>query len=118
MPLHAADPAYLSFQEQVLPIAVERGMAIQAMKVFGNAFLLRVLSVEECLRYSLSLPVHVATLGCSSAGQLDDDIRVAQNFKPYTPEEMQEVAKLAVTAGPGGLKGPALEYWKVGGVWK
>jgi uncharacterized protein len=118
MPLHAADPAYMSFQEQVLPVAVERGMAIQAMKVFGNAFLLRVLSVEECLRYSLSLPIHVANLGCSSPGQLDDDIRIAQNFKPYSPQEMQEVAKLAVTAGPGGLQGAALEYWKVGGVWK
>jgi hypothetical protein len=28
------------------------------------------------------------------------------------------VAKLAITAGPGGLKGPALEYWKIGGEWK
>lgn len=118
MPIHAADHAYMSFTEKVLPLAVERGIGIQAIKVFANAFLLRVLSVEECLRYALSLPISCATLGCHTQGQLDDDVRIAQNFKPYTPEEMKEVANLAVTAGPGGLTGPALEYWKVGGVWK
>ena len=125
MPLHAADPAYLSFQNITLPLAVERGIGIQAMKVFGNAFLLRVLSVDECLRYALSLPISCATLGCSSPGQLDDNVRIAQNFKPYTPQEMQDLAKVAATAGPGGLTGPALEYWKDGGgvtfkdgVWK
>ena len=118
MPLHAADPAYLSFQNITLPLAVERGMGIQAIKVFANAFLLRVLNAEECLRYALSLPIHCAAVGCSTTGQLDDDVRIAQNFKPYTPQEMENVAKLAITAGPGGLKGPALEYWKIGGEWK
>ncbi len=118
MPLHAADPAYLSFQKITLPLAAERGIGIQAMKVFANAFLLRVLNAEECLRYALSLPIHCATVGCSTIGQLDDDVRIAQNFTPYTPQEMEDLAKLAVTAGPGGLKGPALEYWKIGGEWK
>ena len=118
MPLHAADPAYLSFQKIALPLAVERGIGIQAMKVFANAFLLRVLNAEECLKYALSLPIHCAPVGCSSLGQLDDDVRIAQNFKPYTPQEMEDLSELAVTAGPGGLKGPALEYWKIGGDWK
>ena len=118
MPLHAADHAYESFEATALPAAQERGIGIQAMKVFGNAFLLRVLNAEECLRYALSLPIHCATVGCSTMGQWDDDLRIAQNFKPYTPDEMAEVRKRAVTAGPGGLKGPALEYWKKGGVWQ
>jgi hypothetical protein len=25
---------------------------------------------------------------------------------------LDELRKIAVTAGPGGVKGPALEYWK------
>lgn len=118
MPLHAADPAYLSFEKITLPAAVERGIGVQAMKVFGNAFLMRVLNAEECLKYALSLPVHCAATGCSTMGQLDDNVRFVQDFKPYTPEQMDEVRNRAVTAGPGGLQGPALEYWKVGGVWK
>jgi predicted aldo/keto reductase-like oxidoreductase len=112
MPLHAADPAYLSFEREVLPAAVEHGIGIQAMKVFGNAFLLRVMNAEECLQYALSLPIHCATLGASTSGQLDDDVRFAQRFKPLATEQMDGLRKIAVTAGPGGLKGPALEYWK------
>lgn len=112
MPLHAADPAYLSFEKTALPAAVERGIGIQAMKVFGNAFLLRVMNAEECLRYVLSLPIHCATVGCSTAGQLDDDVRFAQRFKPLNTEEMDALRHVAVTAGPGGVKGTALEYWK------
>ena len=118
MPLHAADPAYLSFEKTTLPAAVDRGIGIQAMKVFANAFLLRVLNAEECLRYALSLPIHCATVGCSTQGQLDDDVRIAQNFQPYSGEEMAALRNRAITAGPGGLQGPALEYWKIGGVWK
>ena len=112
MPLHAADPAYLSFEKEVLPAAVQRGIGIQAIKVFGNAFLLRVMNAEECVKYALSLPIHCAALGASTTGQLDDDVRFAQRFKPLTAEEMEGLRKIAVTAGPGGVKGPALEYWK------
>ncbi len=112
MPLHVADPAYLSFEKEVLPAAVRRGIGIQAIKVFGNAFLLRVMNPEECVKYVWSLPVHCAPLGASTTGQLDDDVRFAQRFKPLIPSEMDELRKTAITAGPGGLKGPALEYWK------
>jgi aryl-alcohol dehydrogenase-like predicted oxidoreductase len=112
MPLHAADPAYLSFEKEALPAAVERGIGIQAIKVFANAFLLRVMNAEECLRYALSLPIDCAALGASTVGQLDDDVRFAQRFKPLDAAEMDELRKVAITAGPGGLKGPALEYWK------
>src|SRR5205814_3382006 len=52
MPLHAADPAYLSFEQSVLPLAVERGIAIQAIKIFCKGFLLRALSPADCLRYT------------------------------------------------------------------
>jgi len=118
MPLHAADPAYLSFEKITLLEAKERGIGIQAIKVFANAFLLRVLNAEECLKYALSLPISCAAVGCSTTGQLDDDVRTAQNFKPYSADEMAELRHRAVTAGPGGLQGPAVEYWKIGGVWK
>ena len=63
MPLHAADTAYLSFEKGALPAAVERGIGILGMKIFGNAFLLRAFSVRDCLTYTLSLPVHAVTLG-------------------------------------------------------
>lgn len=107
MPLNAADPGYLSFEKQVLPIAVERGMGIQGMKSTANAKLLQRLSVGDCLRYTLSLPIHCLAIGCTTIGQLEDDVRIAKSFAPLTAAQMDDLRKRADS-----LKGPALEDWK------
>jgi aryl-alcohol dehydrogenase-like predicted oxidoreductase len=107
MPLHAADPAYLSFEKLVLPEALRCGIAIQGMKNFANAKLLQAFSVSECLRYVLSLPTSCTVVGCTTVGQLEDDVRVAQQFKPLSNDEMAALRRRAE-----GLKGPALEDWK------
>ena len=112
MPLHAADHAYLSFEKTALPVAVEGGLGIQAMKVFGKAFLLRSLSPTECLRYVLSQPsVHVAVCGAGTLGQMEDNIRAVQNLKKMTAEESAGVRARAIV-GSGVYTGPTLEYWK------
>jgi len=107
MPLHAADPSYLSFESQVLPVAVERGLAIQGMKNFGNAKLLQSLSVRDCLSYVLSLRIHATAVGCATRGQLEDDVRVAQQFKPVEAAAMSKLRERAKE-----IAGPALEDWK------
>jgi aryl-alcohol dehydrogenase-like predicted oxidoreductase len=112
MPVHAADHAYLSFEETALPLAKELGIGVQAIKVFGKANLLRSLNPTECLRYALSQPgVHVAICGAGTQGQMEDNIRAMRNFKRMTPEEIADVRKRAIT-GAGVYAGPALEYWK------
>jgi uncharacterized protein len=107
MPLNVADPAYLSFEKLVLPVAVRRGMGIQGMKNFANAKLLQFFSAQDCLSYVLSLPIHCTAVGCTTIGQLEDDVRFAQQFKPLSPQEMEALRKRAE-----GIKGPSLEYWK------
>ena len=107
MPLHAADPSYLSFEKIVLPEAVKRGMGIQGMKNFGNAKLLSMLSARECLSYVLSLPIHCTAIGCTTIGQLEDDVRIAQQFKPYSETQMAALRDRASK-----IKGPNLEDWK------
>ncbi len=112
LPVHAADHAYLSFEKIALPVAMERAVGVQAIKIFGKAFLLRSLSPTECLRYALSQPgVHVAICGAGTAGQMEDNIRTVRNFKKLAPEEMADVRRRAI-AGSGVLVGPPLEYWK------
>jgi predicted aldo/keto reductase-like oxidoreductase len=112
MPVHAADHAYLSFEETALPVAKEFGIGVQAIKVFGKANLLRSLSPTECLRYALSQAgVHVAICGAGTQGQMEDNIRTVRNFQPMTVEEMADVRKRAIT-GAGVYTGPVLEYWK------
>src|ERR1700733_718757 len=107
MPLNAADPPYLSFEKMVLPVAVQRGMGIQAMKSTANAGLLSGLHLKECLGYALSLPIHCVALGCTTVGQIEDDVRVAQQFQPMAAEQMAALRKRASS-----LAGPRLENWK------
>jgi aryl-alcohol dehydrogenase-like predicted oxidoreductase len=112
MPLHATETAYLSFEKEALPVAQQKGLGILGMKIFGNAFLLRTFSVSDCLRYTLSLPVTAVTLGFTTPGQLEDDVRVAQGFKPLSPEETERMRSRAAANRFDVAKGPALEYWK------
>ena len=111
MPVHAADHAYLSFEQTALPVAVEKGVGIQAIKVFCKAFLLRALSPSECLTYTLSMPVHVAVCGAGTQGQMEDNIRTAQSFKPLIAADLADVRHRAVI-GQGVYTGPGMEYWK------
>jgi predicted aldo/keto reductase-like oxidoreductase len=107
MPLNIADPGYLSFEKLTLPVAAQRQMAIQGMKSFGNAKLLQAFGARECLSYVLSLPVNCVALGCTTIGQLEDDVRIAQQFKPLVAEEMDALRRRAEE-----IKGPSLEDWK------
>jgi len=107
MPLNIADPGYLSFEKLTLPVAAERKMAIQGMKSFANAKLLQEFGARDCLSYALSLQVHCVAVGCTTIGQLEDDVRIAQEFKPFTAEEMDALRKRAEE-----IKGPGLEDWK------
>jgi len=107
MPLNIADPGYLSFEKLTLPSAVAQGLGIQVMKSLAVAKLLGSFSLRDCLGYVLSLPVHCLALGCTTVGQLEDDVRAAQQFRPFTEEHMNALRKRADR-----LKGPGLENWK------
>ncbi|HVP47593.1 MAG TPA: aldo/keto reductase [Bryobacteraceae bacterium] len=107
MPLNPADPSYLSFEKMVLPVAVERGLGIQGMKSTGNAGLLGEIHLKDCLSYVLSLPIHCLALGCTTIGQIEDDVRIAQQFRPLTQEQMAKLREEAKS-----LAGPRLENWK------
>lgn len=107
MPLNPADPSYLSFEKNVLPVAVERGIGIQAMKSTANSKLLHSITVKDCLTYVLSLPIHCLALGCTTIGQIEDDVRIAQQFKPMNQQQLAEIRQKAEK-----FKGPLLEDWK------
>ena len=108
IPLNPADPSYESFEKNVLPVAVERGMGIQGMKSTANSKLLHAIPLKDCLTYVLSLPIHCLALGCSTLGQIEDDVRIAQQFKPLGEEQLAQLREKAAK-----FKGPELEDWKI-----
>ena len=107
MPLHIADSGYLSFERGALREANKLELGVQAMKTTANAKLLQSFSIGECLRYALSLRVHTAALGCTTIGQLEDDVRIAKAFTPLNDTVMAAMRQRADR-----IKGPDLEDWK------
>ncbi len=108
MPLNRAGPSYLSFERMVLPVAVERGMDIQGMKSTANSKLLHTIPLKDCLSYVLSLPIHCLALGCTTIGQIEDDVRIAKRFQPLSADRLARIRAAAAQ-----FKGPQLEDWKV-----
>ena len=86
IPLNPADPEYLSFEKIALPAVVERGLGVQVMKSLGNGKLLTSLTARDCIHYALSLPTHCITLGFTSLGQVEDDVRFAKEYEPLSTE--------------------------------
>ncbi len=87
--LGMADRLVTSPETFVLPKAQERNVGVIAMKVFGHGtFASRNLS----LRYSLGLPgVSVAIVGMDNPDQIDENVELAADFSPLTPDEEQQL---------------------------
>ncbi len=108
MPLNAFDATFRSFEKEVLPEVNRRGMAAFGMKSLcggGDAILNMPISVEEALRYAMSLPVATTISGIDSLNVLHQNLAIARGFKPYTPQEMDAIrTKCAPTAADGHLE--------------
>ncbi len=81
----ALDHFILSFAEEFLPVANDRGMATIGMKVLGLGSLTH--EVERSLRYSFGLPVSTVIVGMESMAQLEQNLAIAESFEPLSDEE-------------------------------
>ena len=92
LPLNVFDGTYRSFEHEVLPVLTQRGIAPLAMKTLsGNGEPIRhgLVSVEEALRYVLSLSVASVVSGIDSPQVLRQNLEVVRRFTPMTAAEMQ-----------------------------
>jgi aryl-alcohol dehydrogenase-like predicted oxidoreductase len=100
MALNAADIHYKSFITNTLPQAVDRNMGIIAMKVPARGRLFAeggVTTMEQALRYVLTLPFSTAIIGCSSVEDVENNVELARNFTPYSQDEMRHLENLTAT---------------------
>jgi predicted aldo/keto reductase-like oxidoreductase len=91
MPLNALDATFRSFEQQVLPAAKKRGVAVLGMKSLGGSGEMAVngaVTPEEGLRYAMSLPVATTISGMDSLAVLEQNLKVALGFQPLGPEKM------------------------------
>jgi uncharacterized protein len=104
-PLNVMDASYRSFQKQVLPAMLEKGIGVIGMKSLGgNAQIITKAGVpiEQALGYVLSLPISTLVSGIDSEKVLDQNLKIVREFKPMTEDERQAIeAKYRPVAGDG-----------------
>jgi aryl-alcohol dehydrogenase-like predicted oxidoreductase len=92
MPLNPFDGQFRSFEKLVLPELNRRGIAALGMKPMqghGDAIQHGALTAEESLRYAMSLPVATTITGMEKSEILEQNLQVAQNFRPMSAAAMQ-----------------------------
>src|SRR5208337_529483 len=120
MAMNAADPHHYSFNEELLPLAVEKQMGIIGMKVPARGRLLSswtppsieaqkhswegmaiqtdkpgTLTMREAMYYTLSRPVSTVIIGCDTVAQLEENVDLARNFTPLTDKQQTELVARA-----------------------
>jgi uncharacterized protein len=92
MPLNPLDPGFRSFENNVLPVATKRGIAVLGMKSMGGSGELiskGAFTPTEALSYAMSLPVATTISGIESMEVLDQNLAILRDFKPLSADQMQ-----------------------------
>jgi len=120
MAMNAADPHHYSFNEELLPLAVEKQMGIIGMKIPGRGRILSTwtpppieqqkhswegmtiqtsspgtLSMREAMYYTLSRPVSTVIIGCDTIAQLEENVQLARDFTPLNEKQTTELVARA-----------------------
>jgi uncharacterized protein len=105
MPLSCFDGTFRSFEKEVLPKVIGRGMAPIGMKSLGGAgdpIVRGVVTAEEAIRYVLSLPIASLVSGIESIDILRQNLSIVRGFEPMSPAEMQALrTRVAPLAADG-----------------
>lgn len=94
MPLNCFDATFRSFETQVLPEAVRRGIAALGMKSLGGSGEMVAhggVRVDEALKYAMSLAVATTISGMNSVAVLRQNLAIAHGFQPYDARQMAAI---------------------------
>jgi uncharacterized protein len=92
MPINPFDPSFRSFERNVLPMAVQKGMAvfsIKSMSGSGESIVRGALTPTEALSYAMSVPgVSTTVSGMNSMEVLEQSLEILRYFKPLGANQM------------------------------
>jgi aryl-alcohol dehydrogenase-like predicted oxidoreductase len=98
MPLNPFDANFHSFEQKVLPVLNQKGIAPIGMKPIGGhgePVQKGVFTARELLSYAMSLPVATTISGVSELSILEQNLKIAQGFTPLGEREMQALRERA-----------------------
>ena len=105
LPLNCFDAGFRSFERQVLPELLVRGIAPLGMKPIcgeGEPAKRRAVKATDALRYAMSLPVATTITGIDSMKVLRQDLGLARGFEPLSPAEMDALRRQTAEVGADG----------------
>jgi predicted aldo/keto reductase-like oxidoreductase len=91
MALNAADKHHNSFIEKLLPTAVEKEMGVIGMKIPARDRIFDhggIITMKEAMSYTMSLPISTIIVGIDKIAELEENIKIAQEFESLTADEM------------------------------
>lgn len=92
MPINPMDPSFRSFEKNVLPVAVQKKMAVFGMKSMGGSgeFIVQgALTPTEALSYAMSVPgVSTTISGMDSMQVLNQNLEILRSYKPLDEKQM------------------------------
>ena len=94
LPLNAFDASFRSFEQRVLPELQRQRIAPIGMKSLGGSGEMikkKAISIEDALRYAMSLPVTTTVSGIDSMKVLQQNLKIASTFKPLTKDQMERI---------------------------
>ncbi len=108
MPINVMDAHYRSFQKEVVPVCLQKGVGVIGMKSLGGGSprgripTAAGVSAQDCIRYALSLPIVSLVVGINSMEDLKQDIEIARGFKPMPDNEKATLlSRVREEAGDG-----------------
>jgi len=96
-PLNAGDIHYSSFKDLLLPEAVKLQLGIIVMKVTAVGRIFKdhgIQDMKQAFGYTLSHPVCTAIIGISTLEELEENARLAEEFKSYSETEIKGLENL------------------------
>ena len=98
-PMGPVNRVWNDFSQATLPAARARGMGVIGMKAMAYG---KVPAEDRSLylRYTLGLPIDVAIPGMDTVEQVEENVRIAEDFVPLSAAEEEEVLRRALALIP------------------
>ncbi|MGB8321865.1 MAG: aldo/keto reductase [Candidatus Acidiferrum sp.] len=104
MPVNVMDAHFRSFSKEVIPVALQKNIAVLAMKSMADKHILESKTVTpiECLHYSLSTPASVVITGIDSMSILDQAFQAAKTSKDVSKSDIAAILQKTATVAADG----------------
>ena len=105
MPINALDAHWESFENEIIPICKEQGIAVIGMKSFSSGDIFKLgtgVTPDEALRYAMSANVATIVSGMDSIEVMQQNLKIADGFTPISDEERTAILAKTAPKAQGG----------------